>query len=412
MEINNFIEENRNEGLELLKKLVSIPSTSPDGEHYKEVIDVLQDFFSKYDVKTEVITVPKDYQAKHCKHAGENPRYILRAYVGKGRPWLQFNGHYDVVPGGPGWAKTSPFKPLVEGSIIYGRGTTDMKGGLTSMALAIAALSNTNLKGTVDAVFVPDEEIGGECGTGYYVEKLGDNLPDYAIIAEPSTTEAIWIGHKGGIWLKVEVEGKTAHASTPWLGKNAMIAAAKIIDWLEDKYVKQLSEKKSKYTYDLPDGNTPTAMIGGEAGVPGGKANQVPGTAYFTIDRRLIIEEDLPMVEKELNEYINRAILEKKIVGYNVKTTIMTKVNPAFVPPGNKLSTSIINAATTLGLPKPREIVCIGGLDLRYYSVKNVMAVSYGPGALKAAHAPDEYIDYDMVVDVAKVYSLLPEHLF
>jgi succinyl-diaminopimelate desuccinylase len=402
------INDLKDEGLELLKNLISIPSVSPSGEHYKEIIDVLSDFFKKHGVGFEVIKVPEEYQRKHCMHAGENPRYILRAYVEGDRPWLQFNGHYDVVPGGPGWTVTEPFKPKVIGTRVYGRGSTDMKGGLVSMALALASLSDSEI--LVDAVFVPDEEIGGECGTGYYVETLREK-PDYVVIAEPSTPENLWIGHKGGIWAKITAKGKTAHASTPWMGKNAFIAVAKIADYLENNYIRRIGEKISKYEYDFPESRRPTAMIGGEACVPNGKTNQVPGEAYFTIDRRLIIEENTDDVKKELEAALEEAKKNKGIKDIQLSVEYLTSMDPVHVPPGNKLSEAIKSSAKQVGLPVPREIICTGGLDLRYYITKGITGVSYGPGVAGTEHAPDEYTDYNQVIAIAKVYSLIPSKL-
>lgn len=398
----------KEDGLNLLKELISIESTSPSGEKYSDIVDVLREFFAKYSVNVSVIKVPTDYQKEKCRHVSQNPRYILVASVGEGEKWLEFNGHYDVVPGGPGWSVTEPFKPKVIGSRVYGRGATDMKGGLTSMAVAMALLSEKeDVPVKVTAVFVPDEEVGGECGTGYYVESL-DNLPDYVVIAEPSTPKQIYIGHKGGIWLKVTVRGKTAHASTPWLGINAFTRMSRLVTWLEDNYVATLSSRKSKYTYDLPEGNVPTAMIGGEAAVPSGKANQVPGEAFFTIDRRSIVEESLDEVKRELEDAIYEGASRMGIEKDDIEISVMTRVEPAFVEPGNPLSRAIINSAPTVDLPTPREVVCIGGLDLRYYSARGTTAVAYGPGVLNLAHAPDEYVDYEEVYKVAQVYTKLP----
>jgi len=400
------------EGLRLLTELISIESTSPSGDNYHLVVDTLKEFFSKNSVDVEVIRVTEEYQKTRCKHVSEKPRYIVRAIVGKESDgWLEFNGHYDVVPGGPGWTVTDPFKPKVVGSRVYGRGATDMKGGLTSMALAMALLAEDNVGLKVTAVFVPDEEVGGECGTGYYVESLGDRLPNYVVIAEPSTPRHIYIGHKGGIWVKVTVKGKTAHASTPWLGDNAFVKMAKLVTWLEDNYVSTLSSRKSNYTYDLPEGNVPTAMLGGEAGVPSGKANQVPGQAFFTIDRRSIVEENLDEVFQELKQAVLEGAKRVGIGEDSIDLSVMTRVEPAFVKPGNPLSRSIISSAREVGLPEPREIVCIGGLDLRYYSIKGVTAVAYGPGVLNKAHAPNEYVDYEEVYNVARVYAKLPNKL-
>ena len=402
-------------GLELLSNLVSIDSTSPDGSKYEDIIHILKEFYSDAGLSYEVIIVPEEYRKWHCPQASSSPRYIFRGWIGdkKSREWLHFNGHYDVVPGGPGWTITEPFKPIIIDDKVYGRGTTDMKGGLVSMTLALMVLSKyeEKINGFIDAVYVPDEEIGGACGTGFFVDKLGDRLPTYVIIAEPSTLKNIYIGHKGGLWAKVKIRGRTAHASTPWLGDNAFLHGVKIASWLEENYVKTLFSRKSKYAYDEPNGNIPTAMIGGEAGVPNGKSNQVPGEFYFTIDRRIIVEERLEDVENELRQVVYEAARLYGLVE-KVEIDIVSMVKPAFVPPDNPISRSIKKTAVSLGLQEPRDVICVGGLDLRYYTDRGVTAVSYGPGVPGVAHAPDEYVLFTDIIKASEIYANLPFRLF
>lgn len=406
-------EELERAGLALLKELVAVESTSPAGAGYDEVIGLLKDFLAAYGVSTEAMVVPREYQAQFCPTASERPRTILKAWVGgKGDVLLHLNGHYDVVPGGPGWTVTDPFKPRVVEDRVYGRGTTDMKGGITSIALSLAIIARAEegLPGRVEAAFVPDEEIGGACGTGYLVERATDKVPPYVVIAEPTNLERIEIGHKGGVWVRVVVRGRTAHASRPWLGENAFVLGARIAAWLADNYVTSLQAFKSKYAYDDPLGNTPTAMVGGEAYVPSGKSNQVPGEFHFTIDRRFVIEEELEAVKREVIQAVTEAA---RFFGAEdrVKAEVVSAVDKAFVPPGNRLSIGIRQVAAVLGLPNPVETVCIGATDARYYVKRGSLAVSYGPGDPRLAHAPDEYVEYTKVLKAAEAYALLPAAL-
>ena len=152
------------------------------------------------------------------------PRFIALARL-KGvsdRPVLHFNGYYDVVPPGSGWSITEPFKAKVASGRIYGRGSTDMKCGITSILIASKALAEfcSNFNGSIELSFTPDEEVGGATGVGYILRR-GIAFPDYCIIAEPSSTECIWFSHKEVLWVRVVVKGKAAHGSTPWLGVNA-----------------------------------------------------------------------------------------------------------------------------------------------------------------------------------------------
>jgi len=186
---------------------------------------------------------------------------------------------------------------------------------------------------------------------------------------------------------------------------------ARLVVWLSENYVKSLEGVRSSYEYDVPGAEKPTAMIGGEGGVPEGKANQVPGEAFFTIDRRLVVEEDLSEVERELESAVLEASARLGIDRSRVKLQVMHKTPPAFVKPGNDLSLAIFRAAEAAGLPKPKEVVSAGGLDLHYYTSKGVTAVAYGPGVLKLSHSPNEYVDFKDVLKFAEVYARLPFEL-
>src|SRR5690554_504004 len=82
---------------------------------------------------------------------------LIATLPGGSQAGLMFLGHSDVVPAGEGW-RTHPFEPFVQGGRLYGRGSTDMKGGLAAVVLAMAALSATPLRGPVQLVCTVDEE--------------------------------------------------------------------------------------------------------------------------------------------------------------------------------------------------------------------------------------------------------------
>ena len=88
--------------------------------------------------------------------------------AGGAGPGLLLLGHTDVVPVGEGWTK-DPFGGAVEDGRIYGRGASDMKGGLAACLAAMAALRGAGLSGPVELAALVDEE---ETGTGIraYVE--------------------------------------------------------------------------------------------------------------------------------------------------------------------------------------------------------------------------------------------------
>lgn len=377
------------------------------GEDYEEIIQYYADVLSKHGVHVTIHTVPQEYVKKtlHQRYNPDKPRYILISRVGYGDKVLQFNGHYDVVPPGEGW-KTDPFKPAVLDNKIYGRGASDMKGGIATFLATLIHFAKREPDIVLEGVLVPDEEIGGATGTGYLVRELGSK-PDWVIIAEPSGLDNVWIGHRGLVWFLVKVLGKQAHGSAPWLGDNAFEKMLIYANLFIKKYRDVLSKKRSSFAYDDPNATLPTITPGGVLISPGA-VNIVPGEVGFSIDRRLIVEE---RVNEVVDEFMELAEEISRETGIESKVEVLNASNPAFTPPDSILVKTIEEAIMKTINIKPRLTVCTGGLDLRYYSDVKVDAVAYGPGVVDIAHKANEYIDIDSIRKGLEVYVSLVENL-
>ncbi len=403
-EMYKKINEHEEYITKVLSRLIEIPTVVPPGEKYEDCANYLRDLLKEYGWEVQVIKVPIEYAGKYIPKYKDYPRYIVLARL-KGeaeKPILHFNGHYDVVPPGTGWTITDPFKPKIIDGKVYGRGATDMKGGIASILLTAKMLAEGRLsyQGTVEISFTPDEEIGGECGVGYIVNE-GIVKPDYCIIAEPSGVENIWFGHKGLVWFDIIVKGKAAHGSTPWLGVNAFEKMVEVAQALIKELKPKVESKISKYDYIYPEGKKATMNIGGE--VHGGaKVNVVPDYYSFSIDRRVIPEETVGEAEKEVIEFINN--LKKKIPGLNVEVKIRTRMKPCLTDPSSKICQVTSKACKEIIGKEPKLTVCIGGLDMRYYAYKGIETIVYGPGVLGIAHMSNEYIEVKDILTVSKVY--------
>ncbi len=373
------------------------------GRAYGEMVEYYANILREHGIYVTIHRVPEDYvkQVLPPDYNPDKPRYILLARMGKGRKVLQFNGHYDVVFPGEGWSVTEPFKPLKENGRIYGRGSTDMKAGiaafLTAMIYYVSDIGEPRI--TVEAAVVPDEEIGGATGTGYLVNKLGSR-PDWVVIAEPSGMDNIWHGHKGLVWGEVVVKGRQAHGSTPWNGVNAFEKMVYVAKHLIENYEAELGGRRSKYAYDQPGGEHPTITMGGRLWSPG-SINIVPGSAGFSIDRRLIVEEDTETVIKELREAVAEA---SRSAGAEAELRIIQKMNPAFTDPNSPIIEALAESIRKVLGIDPRRTICVGGLDLRYYTAVGVEASSYGPGEPEMAHKVDEYTTIESLHRAVDVY--------
>ncbi|MEM4583201.1 MAG: M20/M25/M40 family metallo-hydrolase, partial [Desulfurococcaceae archaeon] len=253
----------------------------------------------------------------------------------------------------------------------------------------------------VEGVLVPDEEIGGLTGTGYLVRELGSR-PDWVVIAEPSGISNVYIGHRGNVWFMVKVHGRQAHGSSPWLGDNAFEKMLIYAKTFIDEYRAKINSKRSSFIYEHPEASKPTITPGGLLLSPGA-VNVVPGMVGFSVDRRLIIEENIEGVISEVKELVSE--INNK-TGIYSEVEILDASNPAYTPPDSTIVKSIeLSIRNVLGT-KPSLIICTGGLDLKYYSEKKIEAIAYGPGAIGIAHKPNEYID---LLDLKKSISVYIE---
>ncbi|MEM0015188.1 MAG: M20 family metallopeptidase [Zestosphaera sp.] len=395
--------------LEILKKLISIPTVNPPGQDYKRCAEYLGGVLEELGLEVELIEVPEDFMEKYYPYTSLSkgyPRYIVYGRAKrKGRRIIHFNGHYDVVPPGSGWSR-DPFTPHIEGDKLFGRGSTDMKGGIAASIAAIRAALEKGLDVGLEAAYVPDEEAGGT-GTRYFTYK-NVSKPDYVIIAEPSTSSRINIGHKGLVRGVVRVFGKQVHGSVPWKGENAFIRAAKLASEFMDRYAEVLSSRVTKAPVMEPEARHPTINLGGYAESTSRKDNIVPGEFTFSFDRRTIPEEDVEQVAKELVE-IFTGIAGRQGVRAEVK--ILSSVPASLTP----LDSSLVRASSecvekVLG-SAPTILMSYGRDDGVFYRSVGIDTITYGPGVEETAHMPDEYTSIEDLKKTIIVYDCMIESL-
>lgn len=205
-----------------------------------------------------------------------NGRPLLAATVGaRSGPTVVLHGHLDVVPGNP-----DQFAPRVEGDRLYGRGAYDMKGGLAAMMAATCRLAAQDAV-KVHFVCVSDEETSEDEGTraSDRIVELG-YLGDFAITGEPTNLH-IGIQAKGVLAMRIEVAGRSAHGSTPWLGDNAVLKALDVFRGIESMPF----TRESSDLFDRPSINL-GRISGGDA------INRVPDTCSLDVDVRYLPGQD------------------------------------------------------------------------------------------------------------------------
>ncbi|MFX1503931.1 MAG: M20 family metallopeptidase, partial [Promethearchaeota archaeon] len=202
--ILNEIENNKDEYIEFFKTIVQAESYNPPGNE-KNVALEIEKYLKKVGIHYEIFPFG-DNRANLLATLNDN-------FDGKK---LLYNGHMDVVPPGniEEW-KYSPLSATVKRKkYIFGRGTTDMKGGLAAIVIALKILKKLKIKisGNLIINAVADEETGGEYGTKWCIKNvLYPIKPDFTIISEPSRLKplphVISIGERGRLVVKIITNG-------------------------------------------------------------------------------------------------------------------------------------------------------------------------------------------------------------
>ena len=296
------------------------------------------------------------------KDGTHNDLPVLAATVGaEDGPTVVFHGHLDVVPGRP-----DQFEPVIDGDRLVGRGAYDMKGGLAGMMCAVRELTaQTDVR--VHFVCVSDEESDEPFarGSDYLVEK--GYTGDFAITGEP-TDLRIGVQAKGVLALRIEVSGKSAHGSTPWLGDNAVLKAVDVFRQIQAMpFAREASE-----LFDRP-----SISLGRIAG--GDRINTVPDLATIDVDIRYLPGQDA------------RGILGGIRDIPDTEVSVVLQRDPVNVEKDNPY---VLALAESVSEWLPADRVSIGrdgASDAISFIDAGVPAVEFGPVG-GGHHGPDEWV--------------------
>lgn len=268
--------------VELTQKLVRRQSYSGNE---KDVSEELTKFFKE-----------DGFDDVHVDKYGNTIGHIKGSKPG---PKIVFDGHMDTVPvtDESEW-QYPPFEAEIHDGKIYGRGTSDMKGALASMAVAAS-----NFKEKTGGDFAGEIFVAGivheECFEGVAAREVSAYAkPDYVIIGEASNCN-VKIGQRGRAEIKIEVLGKPAHSANPEKGINAVYKMCKVIE--------AIKTLKPTHHDRLGDGILELVDIKSSP-FPG--ASVVPEKCVATYDRRLLVNETKESVLAPINELLEKLMKE------------------------------------------------------------------------------------------------------
>ncbi|WP_256301445.1 M20 family metallopeptidase [Haloarchaeobius salinus] len=365
----------------LAARLVRIASENPPGNE-RPCAEYVVDWFTEHGVEAELVPTP----------GTDRPNAV--ATVGSGGPTLVLNGHTDVVPADdPGDWEHDPFGGEVDEGRLWGRGSADMKTGL-ALAMVVARNRAAELAGGEDlpgtlVVHAAAGEETGLPGTRTLVDEGYGG--DYAVVLEP-TEFRVATSAKGVVTYRVGVHGESTHASNPDEGTNAIAQARALMDRI-DEYDARLRERSDPLV-----GKAYANVTAFEAGT-GSNMAVVPARAEFLLDRRILPEESIEDVDREVDDLLAAA---ERADGVVTDRETVQHYGSAGIEPDHPLAELVRARTGDLAPAEPWGMAA--ATDAREFVADGVPAVVWGPGSLSEAHTVDESIP---VADAERALPLL-----
>ncbi|HDP2054974.1 TPA: ArgE/DapE family deacylase [Staphylococcus aureus] len=390
---------------EKIQLLADIVELQTENNNEIDVCNYLTDLFDKYDIKSEILKVNEH-------------RANIVAEIGNGSPILALSGHMDVVDAGnqDNWSYP-PFQLTEKDGKLYGRGTTDMKGGLMALVVSLIELKEQNElpHGTIRLLATAGEEKEQE-GAKLLADKGYLDDVDGLIIAEP-TGSGIYYAHKGSMSCKVTATGKAVHSSVPFIGDNAIDTLLEFYNLFKEKY-SELKQQDTKHELDVApmfksligkeiseeDANYASGLTAVCSIINDGKQfNSVPDEASLEFNVRPVPEYDNDFIESFFQNIINDVDSNK------LSLDIPSNHRPVTSDKNSKLITTIKDVASSY--VEQDEIfvsALVGATDASSFlgdNKDNVDLAIFGPGNPLMAHQIDEYIEKDMYLKYIDIFK-------
>lgn len=379
-----------------LQKMIQISSVNPPGD-YAGIGDFVSGYIRDSGLRATKVHIPD----KLCQRRGLlASRVNVLGQVGRhSRPNLVLNAHLDTVPAGDAsrW-KVDPFAGKIMRGHIFGRGACDSKGRLACYIMAASAVARSKLplRGSVTVAATIDEEIFGDLGVAFLLNKRY-LTPDYAIVE--GYENAITYAQNGLLHLRAQTKGMSGHASRPSTGRNAIEDMASFIMALQ-KYRNKLAATKSAIE-GLGSSRVSVGTING-----GVRSNIIPESCSAELDIRVIPEHDVNFIYRKIERLA-------KSRSAKVSLSVLAKSDPVVCQKKSRLLDALqYSAHRVAGKRLP-----LRGLpaytDMRHFAGLGVTSACYGPGDPFSSnvHGANENISLASLVKCSKIVALTIMHL-
>ena len=341
------------ETINLAQKLIKIDSVTPEDKGCQAVIS---DYLTPLGFNIEMMPF------------GEVSN--LWARKGDASPFIVFAGHTDVVPTGPADLWTfPPFSAHIEGDIMYGRGTADMKSSIACFMVANKRFIENypDHKGSIGYLITSDEEGPAVDGTVKVVETLEarNEKIDYCLVGEPSSNailgDSIKNGRRGSLSGDLTIKGIQGHIAYPELSENPI---HKVVPALE-QLAKMQWDHGNEY---FPPTSFQISNI--NAGL--GATNVTPGTANVLFNFRFSTEHTAESLQASVH-----AVLDHHNLNYDLEWNLSGQ--PFVTTAKGELIKAVKSAIKTVMGYEPKLSTAGGTSDGRFIAPTGAQVIEVGP---------------------------------
>ncbi len=376
----------------LAAELVRIRSENPPGDT-RDAINYIVEFLEGIGIGAEVV----------CR-SGNRCNLVA---CGKGHRLL-LCGHVDVVPSlEEGWA-SPPYAGEIRDGYVWGRGSSDMKGGCAALLWALKSIVESGTRPKVNIAFVCDEETGGHAGMGFLLAKRMLPVTD-CLIAEPTPPLNPSIGQKGLARIELDFTGIPGHASLhPHAGKSAIMEALRFLESLEELHAGEFATPEE--LHPLIDASAralesifpiegirkiltsvtynPGVIRGGE------KANVIAQHCTLELDLRIPWGASV----QELMGW-----LEAHARGARIAVRDLSE--PNHTPPDAGVVQALCREIQRVTGVAPQPIVQWAASDAKLLRMEGFPVVEYGPGEIRLLHAVDERVRIASLETASEIFG-------
>jgi acetylornithine deacetylase len=398
---------------ETLSQLVALPSVNPmgrplSGPEFLEyrVTDFLESFFERLGLPWGRYTVEPKRDNIVARLDGHVP-------PSEGGKLLLFEAHQDTVP--VDGMTIPPWSPEIREGRLYGRGSCDIKGGMTAMLGALARLAEERPPGmpTIVMACSVNEEHGysgiqalarlwmngsvenpSQTTSTATTEARSTSIPrrpDMAVVAEPTSLQVV-VAHKGAVRWRCHTHGRASHSSRPHLGDNAVYKMARVLAAME-AYAREVAPR------------VPTHRLCGQATLSVGviygglSVNTVPDRCTIEIDRRLLPGEEPRAAYQQVTEFVSSypgvpADVEHESP-YIMGTPLGDEHNGPLADRLASVAGTVVATCKKVGVPY--------GTNAATIAASGVPVVVFGPGSIDQAHTADEWLSLEELSQASEI---------